>query len=531
MSMASTTTGTARHEHDHGYDVLEKTVTARISETSGPLFTTDAHSMWEVYLERLPEAVRQHYNCHACRRFIERYGGLVTIDSEGGRTTPLMWSKGAGIMSTAVRELRKRVAAAKVTGVFITGHRILGEPLTGEWGHLSGTLPSSLVARISIKNAAQQMAEKKEDYGMLRRSMAKYDRHSIEQAASLLGADALSRSDKSKARAAWLLELYDAVKAHRGRAGDNLAWRAVATAPAGWCHVQSSVLGALLEDIAAGKSFEQVAASFRKKMEPTQYRRPTAAPSAGVIAEAEKIVAKLNSAGALRRRYARLEDLELLWSPTPPEPQAEEGGVFSHLLPGAQEKQDLTKSATPKLITWERFLATVVPDAIEMACSVPHEGPFYGMTTASDYDAPPIIQWDREDRRNPVSFYTLTGHNPATHWGLRSYGYAKVTGISLLPFMWGDGGHTHFAPGALFVLDTCRSMVAGHGNALFPETLRSEYHSIRRAIEAYSRTAELEDREEATACGLCVRKDGSPVAVRVTTKAGTSFSYKIDRWE
>lgn len=53
------------------------------------------------------------------------------------------------------------------------------------------------------------------------------------------------------------------------------------------------MIGTLLDDIASGMSFDSVSRRFAEKMHPLQYQRPQAAPSAGNIAQAEKIVEKL----------------------------------------------------------------------------------------------------------------------------------------------------------------------------------------------------------------------------------------------
>ena len=52
-----------------------------------PLFTTNAAGLFDVYLNAFPESDRQYHNCNACRHFIERYAGLVTLDDRGNADT------------------------------------------------------------------------------------------------------------------------------------------------------------------------------------------------------------------------------------------------------------------------------------------------------------------------------------------------------------------------------------------------------------------------------------------------------------
>ena len=75
-----------------------------------PLFTTDATGLWETYLSALPEDQRQIYTCFACRRFIERFGHLVTID-EAGHARSAFWDEhpAATFNVAAVRQLREQV--------------------------------------------------------------------------------------------------------------------------------------------------------------------------------------------------------------------------------------------------------------------------------------------------------------------------------------------------------------------------------------------------------------------------------------
>ena len=46
--------------------------------------------LWDVYLAWLPEEGRFVYNCRECKKFIDRYGSLVTID-EFGTIESVLW--------------------------------------------------------------------------------------------------------------------------------------------------------------------------------------------------------------------------------------------------------------------------------------------------------------------------------------------------------------------------------------------------------------------------------------------------------
>ena len=508
---------------------------SRTIEGVKALFTTDAADLFATFLANLPPDQRQHHTCQACRHFVERFGDLVTID-EAGHTTPAMWGAAPGIYSDAFAACYRLVAKAKVTGVFLSSEPVWGQPVTGEWHHMAVMPPPALLFRKSaLLTAGQKMAEKREEYAMLSRGLAEFSADLVTKARTILDAEALYRTEKVQGPAKWLAELHAAREAAKGKAArENVTWRAVATAPPGFCHVRSTMIGTLLADLAEGLPFEAVKARFAEKMHPLQYQRPTAAPKAGAIAQAEKVVAELQSAGAFARRFARLDEIEKLWAPRTPEAKpAEPGAVFGHLTPkGKAPASQLDLPA--QTMTWDKFARTVLPTSTEIEFYAPH-GPanFVALVTAADPAAPPILQWDSAEQRNPVSWYVYNGGSVPSQWNLAAGTWIKVTAVTLLPSMWhAPEKHTHQGAGVILVLDGCRDLRArGAGAGLFPEIMKSEYHWIRSVIEAHSRSLTIAGLDEASACGIDLRKgDRWSCRVRVTT-AGARALYDLDRWD
>ncbi len=68
------------------------------------------------------------------------------------------------------------------------------------------------------------------------------------------------------------------------------------------------------------------------------------------------------------------------------------------------------------------------------------------------------------------------------------------------------------------------------GNALFPECLKDDLHGIRASLEAYSASARLGGRAEASACGYHVRNSAVACQLEVLTR-GAWEDYRIDRWD
>ncbi|MCW3543487.1 hypothetical protein [Burkholderia cenocepacia] len=544
--MDLTTTHATDVQRDQQYDTLlaavQSAFESHTNNSQTRLYTTDVEGLFDVYLNALSPSpgIRQHHTCNACRRFVERFGGLVTISEDGSLASPIWTQEAASAVeqpyyATAVAQMRASVERARVTGVFYTSESIWGQPRTGRWTHFCVTPCRHQIHASGVQTAFQAIAEKREDYRTMLTALQEFTLATVETAVTLLRPDSLYRSEKCLGAAEWLRDVIvtrDAAK--NVRLKENLLWRAVATAPAGFAHPRSSMIGTLLEDIAAGLAFDDVKAKFAAKMHPLLYQRPQAAPSAGTIRQAEKIVEQMGIAPSLERRFARLDELQTLWKPSNAADVPANGGVFGHIQPKNAKPVDSPMVATGGPMTWEKFARTVLPEAEGIEAYVPTgSANFAAYLTAQHADAPPILQWDRDDRRNPVSWYLYNGGSPASQWGLTPGKWATVTAVSAQPSSWHEP-HEHQGAGVLLVIEGAKDHHNERsGNCLFPECLRSELHAVRSVIEAYSRRASIGGFDEASACGLMLQKSsrfGNGHRVRVTTK-GATLEYVIDRWD
>ncbi len=527
---------------DADYDGFLARLQARflgnIEGGAAPLFETDAADLWSAYLGTFgpPPAdgeatspLRQYHTCHACRQFVERFGGLVTVDA-AGMTAPAIWHEddAPDAYKPAISAMARLVRRAKVTGVFLSSDRVWGTPETGVWHHLALTPPAAILHKRATLTAGQAMAEKREDFKTVMHALNEFTQPHIELALTLLKTDALYRSEKVLGQAEWLHGLHVARAAAHGSAKANAVWRAIATAPAGFCHPRSSMIGTLLEDIAAGMEFSDVSKRFASKMHPLAYQRPQAAPSAGAIAAAEKVMQQLGAAGALARRFARLDEVRALWKPTAEKAAPATSGVFGHLKPkDAEAAPDMRIPA--QTMTWDKFQRDVLPTAEQIEFRAPGRGSYTSLVTAANADAPPILQWDNDGARNPVSWYFWNGGSSAVQFGLTGGKFHKVNAVAFKPSMW-NGGHEHQGQGVLFVIDGAKDSRTPSA-CLFPEILKAEFHGVRSVIEAYSNGAQMEGAADQSAAGVMLQK-GQPwdALVRVTA-GGMTLEYKLDRWD
>jgi hypothetical protein len=428
--------------------------------------------------------------------------------------------------------MAQRVRRASVRTVFLASEAVWGHPESGGHQHMHIRPPQALQFKRTVLSAGQKMAEKREDFGTVARALSEFRREHLDTALQLLRSDQLYSSEKVLGQAEFLHKLHtDRASAKGSKAMDNILWRAVASAPAGFCHPRSSMIGTLLEDIAAGKSYEDVSRAFAAKMHPLRYQRPQAAPAAGNIAQAEKLFEQLGLATALPRRIARFEEVPKVWTPRGSLPTQPTGtGIFAHVQPKGVSPTTPEMEIPAITMTLQKFVQTVIPTAeqIDVQINV-GRNPFIAITTAVNENAPRMFQWD-----HPFAWYVWNGGSSAAQFSMGA-GWGKLSGITRLPARWGDEGERfkHHGDGIILLLDGARETRTS-GAAIFPSLMRSELHGVRATIEAHSRGAVMGGLADGSAIGLDLRDHGNsqsyPAMLRVTAN-GRTQTYKIDRWD
>ncbi len=502
-----------------------------VKEEAAPLFTTDAAELYPLFLENIPEEAKQCYNCSACRHFVNRFGRLVSINPESGKKTAVMWNASVPeFFQKAVDAVKTKVEDAKITGVFVTDKTELGCSKTGIWEHMAVDVPKKIVYQGRIRTPFQEAAGKAEDYRVLCSSIAKYPQKDVETAVNLLRSDALYRGEQILRMAEWFLET---IKLIHGKAdADNILWYRAASAPVGFCHIPATMVGTLLDDIREGYSVSAIKERFNEKMHPLQYQRPQAAPTLGNVKRAEEIVAKLGLEKSLERRYARLDEVQTVWKPVQ-EKAASVGGVFAGIPIKVKKSEGRNQVEAPETVmTFEKFRRTVLPGAKKIELQVSsHKDSYAALLTAVHSDAPPIILWDREEERNPFSWYLYVNGSHCKRWNLLP-GWNPVTAVVLQPNMWSDRPCGYVSKGAFFILKGARDLEGLSSAGLYPSILKRELYEVRATIESYSKSTRIDGNEDVDACGLIIQDSDKNLSVklRVVTDVGTAL-YRIDRWD
>jgi hypothetical protein len=531
-------------------------------------YDSSGGSLSTVYQKGYPIELQQQFNCHTCSKFMKNYGDLALVDEETGALLPLFWNPSDNIdpFIEPVNAVAKLFANRMVTQVFkLTQQKLhAGIRECGGWAHMFFEFPSTRVQAEDIPGLST--ASSTELASMLAHVLTDYDLDTVRRTSQLLLEDRLPYADGHKASIRWLLDLKEN-KSHKLEAADevakhNLTHHLAASSFLGCLkQLRSGAVGVLLSHVKENKSFQELERSWSGMTQPLAYMRPTAAPSAGNIAAAERLFSSLGlTKEDMRREYLTesgipdnayiFRDRQCSESTTPKK------GIFGHIVPKKAPKRSYEQSKIshqgdidmpPISMSFSTFARKVLPNAQKIEYRLPDSiGLYYFITGLPG--SKPLMQWHDDTHR--VSWYTHnTPVNVASH-GLHS-GWTPVPYIIPFPHLW-DGipattafplsedmatafKYYHSKNGFRYLIGL--KGIAEPGDlelCLFPTFMKSEFHGVRSTIEKYSSMGRIEKpRGAAMVGGVEIDRSshkGNHV-FRVTDDKGQRGTYEIVLFE
>lgn len=512
---------------NYDFTAIQRIFDSRIRSIKEPLFKVSTEGLWGSYLNSFTSSAHmQEHNCRCCKNFIDNYGGLVYITASGNLKS-LLWDNPSeyGDFNQIFDRLNSIVTGRPIISTFISDSVNLGHKMTAYWEHFHlNVVNTPYINTDRTLNSGQIMAKSIQDIQTLETALTRYKKPIIEKVVTLLRSGSIPGAHLVIGMAEWYLDLHTRLASVKGRAKSNLKWAAVASAPPGFIGMQSSVLATLIDDVVNGDTLEEVIKKYQTKTNGINYQRPQTNPGAQNVKRAEELIEKLGYSESLKRRYARLSDLRLHWSPIPVKTsQAPSGGVFSDVpTRGRTSEPQVTRlNADPVTMTFNRFSKRILPTAKSIKVKTPFVGNYSALVTAVDSSAPNLLQWS-----NTVSWYVYNGGSRARNWGLMDKAYTEVTGITLQPNMW-NNECPHQGESVFFLLKNARDN-NDPGLALFPSLIRSELHEVRKTIEAFSKNKKIERLTSGEAAGLRFSDNSAPLELEVTSEDNVIIRYVIN---
>lgn len=248
------------------------------TEVEGDLFT--------LMLDNLPQELRQHHNCYACREFFRKYANLVVIH-ETGILYSALWDEdelddNSPYLNVAWA-LRTEVERARIYGAFASTEEEFGVAETGPWSHHAVRVPP-----LACWKNNRHVSEYTEQYLMVSRAIVEFPYDVCIKAQTMLKSGLLTQGEKSLPILDWFIRLLERTQEQkRNDFRNNFIWSASATAPPGFRHIKNTTVGNLLTGVIDGASTQALQNMWNEQASPENYQRPKAAPSEGNIERAK----------------------------------------------------------------------------------------------------------------------------------------------------------------------------------------------------------------------------------------------------
>ena len=373
-------------------------------QTLGNLFVVDLdkEELYDLYLDSFPEGTnlmfreRREYDCNCCKQFIRAVGNVVAVDSDNNLIS--LWDVNVGGYYQPVADaLSSYVKSKAVANEFFHFERTAGTDHTfdthiagKQWDHFFVKIPNQYFK----KDSASAMSTSRSNKEVLKRSFDELSLSASEVVLELIDQNSLYRGSEHKATVKLFIKhkkQYDKLPEEQR---DNFCW-VLSKKLGGASKFRNTVIGTLLEDISEGVDLEKAVKKFESKVAPSNYKRPTALITQGMIKKAQATVEKLGLEPSLSRRYATAEDLTInnVFFADRSTQKMMQGGVFDDLMKDTSVKP-------PKLdrvqeMPVEDFIKNVIPTAtsIEMFVENNHTNNFMSVIAPQDPDAPNLMKW------------------------------------------------------------------------------------------------------------------------------------------
>ncbi|EDN06723.1 hypothetical protein I7I51_09110 [Histoplasma capsulatum] len=544
------------------------------SRPAAPIFHVNMKNstikMNAIFEYAFPPEHRSEVRCNTCAHFINRYGDLCIVDDSTGKLIPLFWSEDKSLPVlfrapvSAMCKLFEDGTVAKEYRITSNKSRSLGFKKKGGFRHMAFEIPCA--RRVIPLAVARTMSPTNEQREMLQRILEDYNTETVRKAAAMLQENRLPYADAHKGAIGWLLDVQKSrgVLLKSSAVSDtkrhNIQTHIAASAFIGCLkQLRSGALSKLLEGVKEGKEFKELDRQWRELCDPKIYLRPQKPPKAGNIAVAEKLFEELGlTKGDMSRKYLApsdipkevytFRDLQVEKKTSKQDPKKQEG-IFTDVIPRSVPKfnpktqREPGELDPPKSISFSNFVHTILPTAKEVEVKLQQREYLYFLISGYP-GSKPLMQW--HTKVNLVSPFTFTSPVSTSRYNLYT-GWNRVTAVVPFPHLWdaapaaktfpllpadaSEFQHYHRKHGFRYLvcLDGIEEKTKKVGLCLFPAMLKSQFHSVRATIEAYSAAGTIEEPAGNYVGGISVSRSNNEHTrrlYRVTDEDGDRKLYE-----
>ena len=333
----------------------------------------EGDTLWDAYLAAFPEGtnpifrVRTEHDGSYDRSVIRKIGNVVRLNEDGTVTSIWDIENLPAPYNVVAQQLADLVHAADIDTIFRINERKLSvvsnvenkDGVTTEFHHFH----ADIAARHFSREVATVVGNTNTTVAVMRRGFEELTPQAVNDVLGLIQEGLLYRGDEFRAP----LQAFQAaqrlyLRQDSDRKRSMLLWL---NANSSVARIRNTAIGTLLQELSAGVELEKAVKSFENMVAPTNYKRPTALITQGMIDKALTDVDALGLRSALERRFANIGDISInnvLWADGSVQPLMRDG--LRDLL--ASSAKPVNVIGAPTEVPVDRFMQEILPEAISM---------------------------------------------------------------------------------------------------------------------------------------------------------------------
>lgn len=276
------------------------------------------NDLWDIYLDSFPEGTdpiykeRTEHDCSCCKHFVRDIGGVVIIKED--MSLESIWDIKIGgvyqIVADALSEYVKMSAISNLLSTFsakVGANETLQQLEDGHiktWNHFHASVPV-----VHVNKTPEDLGQFRTIKQVFKRGLDELTKDAVGIVLELSAQDSLYKGEEFQGSVRSFSKLQrDYIKIKDPMKADRFCWLNYHTYGAG---IRNTVIGTLIQDISEGMDLDRAVSSYEAKVAPTNYKRPTALITKGMIEQAMKTIKELNVEDSIYRRFAVAEDLSV----------------------------------------------------------------------------------------------------------------------------------------------------------------------------------------------------------------------------
>lgn len=309
------------------FSVIKKAVQSQFEKmTRGntKLFVSsvDKDKLWEMYLSSFPEGTNEIYNkrleydCSCCRQFIRNVGNVVSIDENNNLIS--IWdnfeiSFPFDVVSKKMSEL---VKSFPIENIYFSQESAIGTDKNRQllpdgkvktWEHFYLKIPAQYMLKGS-KSLESVQGGFRDCKNVFKRSLSELTTDAAETILELIEQDSIYRGTEFKEVIKTFITYkkeFDKIKDENKK--DNWCWKNSIDNHVS--KIRNTAIGTLLIDLSENVEVDTAVRKFESVVAPSNYNRPKALITKGMIEQAQKKIVELGYEESLGRRHAVTEDI------------------------------------------------------------------------------------------------------------------------------------------------------------------------------------------------------------------------------